>query len=520
MDDLVSFAKVLKDNATGLNRDLTAQLPKELARLAEAETTLRRYKISLRTAQAARETAGRTPVGSIATELDQAGRKVTGLHDLLARFEREAELQAGRIWSPLTGARKAELHQRMERLLDNPRAIKLAELEAQVDQDISLDPGKQANDVRRWLEQNVPDAGTRLWLIVNLPKAAQLLSENADDSDPALKRFTAITTMPTKVFADNWKKLSLDQQLWFATAYPSVVGGMAGAPAELRGLANRIGLVGYHEKLMGQLGDSQSGVGYKLYPRDEASVKLRIAAIEKLLASPAGFRVLDFEQTDTMTPFKVTLNGSRSSADTPKLGDLLQRLNDVGEDTGDAHERSSAMLESLAIYANSKDPEVAKFARQLESQLRGHTTFTPEDIERFAKLETPLAVIKAVIDASDQVMNEKRPVPEALIRASVAEGVDLAAGAAATAGCSAVVAETGAGEIVCPFVGVAASGLAGDIWEGATKGDALADVPGDAGSKDPAIVFTEEHYRAREHGVYSTPPPPTGGRPISGQFPH
>jgi hypothetical protein len=501
MRDLYALAELLTNQGAALKRDVANRLPRELASLDAAQTELARYRIRLRNAQPLQHQARHAPSAEIVNELEHASRTVRGLHNLLEQIERDAEARAGRIWQHLTGAQELELRQRLTRLVGDPRTVMLGDLQGQLDKSYDLPSNERAAALRDWLQQRVSDAGTRLWLVMNSPDVALLLSENSDESDPAVKKFKdMVTNGPPRTWLDNWAKIPADQMLWFATAYPSEVNSIPGVPADMRGLANRIRLLGYRQKLLTNFEHSQQMQGFRLPARDATSIKLRVDAIERLLASPAGFRVLDFQETSFIEPMKVTIDGNASSANPFSVGNIVQYLNGLSENTKDSHERLAATLQSLAILRdNSTDPEIKRFSAELEAQLRGHQALKLADIERFADMQKPLAVLTAVVDAADQVMNEKRPMAEAVLRAGVAAGIDFGAGLAATAGCTSLTAETGVGLFACPVVGVAASLGAQQVWDkfSASTDYAMRPAPGDVNSRDKPIELTEEHYVQR-----------------------
>ncbi|MQA98094.1 MAG: hypothetical protein GEV11_27085 [Streptosporangiales bacterium] len=348
---------------------------------------------------------------------------------------------------------------------------------------------------RLWLETQIPDSATRKWVVQNSPDVARLLAENVDEADAAVRELRARTEHPGSRPFDYFLSLSKERREWLAVAYPSLIGNLDGAPPEMRWTANRTSLVAYREKLFDDLAVSQAQ-GYRAPARDESSLSLRINAIDMLLASDGGSRVLAFDKPDTITPMRVALAGSAAGVSAIELARLM---NDLAEAAGKQLGYSDALLRDFDTLSRSDDPAVARFGREMGADLRTSGRIDPgRAAELLGKVEWPLAIVGVLADANQRIQEGDKP-PDAVLGA-VGKG---AAGFGGAAGAGAICLATGAAALPCALIAVGGAAAGELLWDVSEDGRdyAFTAAPGDVDSSTLSMYADARPYDPEKYFI-------------------
>lgn len=494
LDEMAALAESLRRQGDQLLEGPISAVAREATALPAVEQRLARYGIRLGPSADAVERS-RGPAAQMANALSDLGLTLSSLRNVLNDIERHAEANAGQLFKDV-GDTRVQMLQRG--ILENPQAIPLARLRSQIDWRLPADPAQAAGAVRLWLQSEVPDAATRAWIVENSPDVARLLAENVDEGDRAVRELRAVMSeQGTRPFA-YFLGLSPERRQWLAVAYPSLIGNLDGAPSDMRGMANRVNLVAYREKLFDDLARSQLQ-GYRVPARDETSLSLRIRAIDSLLDTEAGNRVLAFDRPDAITQMTVVVDDS-----TPSKIAWMRLMSELAQQAGSQQGYSQAMLEELNRLKDSDDPAVARFGRETAHDLSTTGRIDPgKAADLLGKAEYPLLILTAVLDAGERIEAGEKP-PEAVFQAIGKSGTSAAAGTAGTYLCMA----TGPGMVPCTLIGIGA-GLAGErLWQ--LNQDnieyATSPAPGDDGTNEIPVVALPP-TTPYEPGKYFNPVP-------------
>lgn len=341
-----------------------------------------------------------------------------------------------------------------------------------------------------------------------------MLAENVDETDNAVRELRAATTRPGAHPYDYFLSLSPERREWLAVAYPSLIGNLDGAPADLRGLANKVNLVAYREKLFDDLAQSQLQ-GYRVASRDEASIALRLQGIDWLLATPAGDRVLAFDRPDSTTQMKVIVD--ESAVGGKAMADATRLMHELAAQADSQQGYSQALLSDLDSLSQSKDPAVAKFGRETAYELRTTGQIDAgKAAELLGKADYPVALLGAIADAGQRIDSGQKP-PDAIANALGQGAVGFGAGYGAGAVCVAA----GPGAVPCALVGVGAGIAAEELYRVVEDHNdyVFTPAPGDAGSDDKYALVAGGPKTAYDPSKYFVPAPPPKPPHSGGPYP-